>query len=79
MAVAKSGKGGNKERKSLGKMSSEKTSRLSSVAKTGLAEQCEDEIIEVGHDFRAMPNSHMRSVFSQGNVSTTPAPAAGAV
>ena len=70
MAVAKSGKGGNKEGKSLVKMSSEKASSLSGVDKTGLADQGEDEVINVGHDFRAMPNLHTSSVFSQGNVST---------
>ena len=70
MAVAKSGKSGNQEGKSLGKMSGEKASSLSSIDKTGLEDQCEDEVIEVGHDFCSMPNSHTSSIFSQGNVST---------
>jgi hypothetical protein len=70
MAVAKSGKGGNQEGKSLGKMSGEKASGLSRVDKPGLADQGEDEIMEVGHDFCAMADPHTSSIFSQGNVST---------
>jgi hypothetical protein len=68
MAVAKSGKGGNEERKSSRKMSREKTSGLSSICKASLTDQGEDKIINIRHHSCAIANDKSGSIFFKGNI-----------
>jgi hypothetical protein len=68
MAVAKSGKVGNEERKGSRKMSREKTSGLSSIRKSSLTDQSEGEIINVRHHFCATADGKSGSVFFKSNI-----------
>ena len=68
MAVAKSGKRGNEQGKRTGKMGGEKASGLRRVAKTRLANQCEDEIMDVCQHSGAMTNCEASRIFLEGNI-----------
>src|SRR5512139_3781998 len=68
MAVAKSGKGGNQEGKSLGKMSRKKASSLCSVEKTCLADQGENEIMDVSQYSCALPDGEAGRIFFESHI-----------
>ena len=68
MAVAKSGKGCNEERKGPGKMSSKKATSLGSIVKARLANESQDEIIERSHNLACVSNGHARGIFFQGEI-----------
>jgi hypothetical protein len=70
MAVAKSGKGGNEDGKSSGKMSGEKASGLCSIHKASLTDQCKDKIIKVRHDPCPIANGKASGIFTEGHISS---------
>jgi hypothetical protein len=79
MAVAKSGKGGCQEGEGPGKMSSEKPSGLCRVMKTRLADEGENEIMDVGEHPGTLSDGETGRIFFKGHIPSAPAPNAGTV
>ena len=69
MAVAKSGKGGDEDGKSSGKMSGEKTPSLCSIRKASLTDQCEDKIIKVRHYSCPVTKGKASGIFTERTIS----------
>src|SRR5512134_4065955 len=70
MAVAKSGKGGNEQGKSTGKMSGKKPSSLGGVSEAGLADQGQDKIVDVCQHSCAMTNGEAGRIFLESNIAS---------
>ncbi len=79
MAVAKSGKGGCQEGKGPGKMSREKPSGLCRVVVTHLANEGENEIMDVGEHPGTLPDGETGRIFFERHIPAAPAPNAGTV
>ena len=68
MAVAKSGTGGNEERKSSEKMSGEKAPGLRSIHKASLTDQCKNKIVKVRHYACTIADGKANGVFTERNI-----------
>ncbi len=69
MAVAKSGKRGNEDGKSSGKMSGEKASGLSRIRKASLTNECKDKIMKVRHYSCPIADGEASGIFTERNIS----------
>ena len=68
MAVAKSGKGGNEQRKRMGKVSSKKAPSLSRVLEAGLADQGQDKVMDISQNSGALPDCEAGCIFFEGHI-----------
>lgn len=68
MAFAKSGKGSNQERQSVGKVSREASASLSGVMKLCLFDERQKQIVDSSHNLCQVANSHSGSVFFQSKI-----------
>jgi hypothetical protein len=68
MAVATSGRRGNEEGNRLGKMSGKKASRLGRIEEPHLADQGQNEIMDVGEDSGAVADGEAGAIFFESDI-----------